>query len=593
MALPSKRQNSSVNPDKGVYVEMACVMEIRTDSEDPDFEDNPEDMFDFQKRVTHIPDNFCHKDKYTTNQSYFFCIVCNCDLKNLKPLRDHVTGNKHIRKACEFKRTVLGLPNEPQNAPRKKEQKKERPRIDVGQTLEERLRDCGEPAIGLDFITEYTNPRNRKDHPMYTCSLEGCKSAWGTSDDIYNHVKNHKHQKNFFKKLNPDDGRIMGMSKDQLLLKAAEYEEEEGGSDERDYTRIMKNNDYDKYMELRDRPDDWSEKKAKLGIVGARANSNMEPLGKRKRKESEPSQFDEKSWGGWELPTKEQILIDLENGFQTGIKDVRDKVEDFKGQKDDEKYEEIQFFQDTYKKLLSVLSNDNSPVFSSKVRKWESEFDVINGNLVEKVEAEDRSMKEISKLMAELEDEIKLYYSQKNTNKYNNIKQRIRELTDKVQKFKPSSPPNQQQKKTFNARLFALWKEFEDRAENIVEILEREVNPPAPKPDSEKTTSQRRLDMRKEATERYKQSLIGQVRNYLETFRDKFGDEEELNKFSHIIVEKKLLNPEVNAFTKKIETGRSKSWEEFVVSKDTMENVKKYLIQKMNRYTKGEVYRYK
>jgi len=512
-------------------------------------------------------------------------------LKNLRPLRDHVTGNKHIRKACEFKRQVMGMPNEPQNAPRKKEQKKDRPRIDVGQTLEQRLRDCGEPAIGLMYITEYTNPRNRKDHPMYTCSLEGCKSAWGTSDDIYNHVKNNKHQKNFFKKLNPDDGRIMGMSKDQLLIKAAEYEEEEGGSDERDYTVIIKNNDYEKYMELRDRPDDWSEKKAKLGIVGARANSNMEPLGKRKRKESEPPQFDEKSWGGWEPPTKQQILSDLESGFQTGIRDVRDKVEDFKGQKGDKKYEEIQFFQDTYKKLLSVLKNDSNPGFSSKVRNWELEFCAINNSLVEKVEAEDRSMKEISKLMAELEDEIQQYYSQKNTNKYKNIKERIKELTNKVTNFKPASQPNKDQKKKFNDRLFQLWKEFEDRAENVVEILERELNPP--KPDSEKTTSQKRLDMRKEAIERYQQSLVIEVKNYLQTFKDKFENDEELKTFSHFIVEKKLLNPEVNSFTKKIETGGSKSWEEFVVSNATKENVKKYLIQKLNRYSKGEVYKYK
>ena len=39
--------------------------------------------------------------------------------------------------------------------------------------------------------------------------------------------------------------------------------------------------DYEKYVELRDRPDDWSEKKASLGMVETSFNSNMEPLGKR------------------------------------------------------------------------------------------------------------------------------------------------------------------------------------------------------------------------------------------------------------------------------------------------------------------------
>ena len=64
------------------------------------------------------------------------------------------------RKATEKKRQILGLEKEPQNAPRKKEQKKERPRVDIGKTLESLLRECGEPAIGLEFITKFTNPRN-------------------------------------------------------------------------------------------------------------------------------------------------------------------------------------------------------------------------------------------------------------------------------------------------------------------------------------------------------------------------------------------------------------------------------------------------
>ena len=59
-------------------------------------------------------------------------------------------------------------------------------------------------------------------------------------------------------------------------------EEESGGPDKRDYDDISVVKDYDKYVELRDRPDDWSEKKAKLGIVG-KGNSNMEPLGQRSK----------------------------------------------------------------------------------------------------------------------------------------------------------------------------------------------------------------------------------------------------------------------------------------------------------------------
>ena len=44
MALPSSRQNTQVNPDKGIYVEMEDIMEVRYTSEDPDYYQPPEDI---------------------------------------------------------------------------------------------------------------------------------------------------------------------------------------------------------------------------------------------------------------------------------------------------------------------------------------------------------------------------------------------------------------------------------------------------------------------------------------------------------------------------------------------------------------------
>jgi len=378
MALPSSRlqesSGSSVDPDKGIYVDIRGIMEIRTASEDVDFEDQVEDMMDFQARTLAIPDDFCHKNRQTTEQKFFFCLVCNCDLKNLKPLRDHVKGNKHIRKACEKKREMMGLPKDPQNAPRKKDIKKERPRIDVGMSLQQRLEKCGEPAVGLEFIIEFLNPRNKKDHCMYTCKLAGCKSAWGTSDDMYNHVKNHKHQKNFFKKMNPDDLRLNGWTKDTLLIEASKLEDDEGGADERDYGVITQVREYEEYMELRNRPDDWSEKKAQMGIVGDRTNSNMEPL------------------AGWLLPTLSQCKENLQNDFARGLRDIKDMVEDFHGKKDDEKYKEIKFYQDMYSSLSSFLGSGEDADLESEVIQWNEELSNINNNLAEKVEDEDRAM---------------------------------------------------------------------------------------------------------------------------------------------------------------------------------------------------------
>ena len=68
----------------------------------------------------------------------------------------------------------------------------------------------------------------------------------------------------------PNDLRINGWTRDKLLSEAVEHERKEGGAYERDYGVIKIVNDYGKYMELRNRPVDWSEKKAQIGIVDER-----------------------------------------------------------------------------------------------------------------------------------------------------------------------------------------------------------------------------------------------------------------------------------------------------------------------------------
>ena len=72
----------TVDPDKGIYVNTRGVIQIRTASKDVDLEDRPLDMMDFQDRTLAIPKDYCRKNRQTTEQKLFFCLVCNCDLMN-------------------------------------------------------------------------------------------------------------------------------------------------------------------------------------------------------------------------------------------------------------------------------------------------------------------------------------------------------------------------------------------------------------------------------------------------------------------------------------------------------------------------------
>ena len=570
MALPSGRSQSgqtTVDPDRGIYVEMPGVMEIRYISDYTDYppEDN-EDMYckshmcthrqemlicpflylDFQARVPEIPENFCRKDRNTSEQAMFYCIMCNCDLKNIRPLRDHVKGRDHIRKALEYKRSVLNLPKLPQNAPRQKEKKKERPVVDIGLRLQERLEEDG-PAIGLEWITEFMNPKDARDHPLYTCSLEGCKSAWGNSDDMFYHVLNSKHQRNYLKKLAPEDDRIAGHTKDVILQLAIQLEEERGGAEERNYEDMKVEMRFREYIELRDRPDNWSEKKAQLGLIGGAANSNFEPLGKRRRRSLEESQFSEET-GGWRPPTRLSVEEDLGRNLSRGIADLRESVELFTGGRDSQQAATIRNHLETFQILLDHSGPSGPPALHS----ISAEFQALKEEFEEKLEAEDRALKEMKKQMAELEEEVKNYYSNRTSTKHANIKARIVKITKDLQKLKLSINNTPLQK-----RLTDLWEEFETRSESLEEIFRKQ---------QEQAEELSPVKMRLKMMERFEQELIEIVRGVFKEYKIRSKD-------AGTIVRKKILPEEVKAFEK-----TKRDWRDFKVSQESREAVKKFAV---------------
>ena len=100
---------------------------------------------------------------------------------------------------------------------------------------------------------------------MYSCSLDGCKSAWGTSDDMMHHVMNNNHIKNYFINiLREDKDKISQLTRNELLSRAVEYEEEAGGQDARNYGVIKIVRSYENYCEIRDRPQCLSMMTAKI-----------------------------------------------------------------------------------------------------------------------------------------------------------------------------------------------------------------------------------------------------------------------------------------------------------------------------------------
>ena len=251
-----------VDPDKGIYVEMLGVMEVRWLDEAGGYCQDSVDMIHFQQRQQDIPDKFCKKDKTSKLQAVFHCLLCWTDSKDINGLCAHIKGKKHVKKYFQYKNDVLGTwMLEPENATKKKTTKRERPVVDLGLSLEKRLQASGLPALGLEYITEHLNPEDQTDIPLYTCSL--CPGVWGNSDAMFHHVSNSMHYAKFLMKIEGFE-RISRLTRNQLLELAVKEEEKRGGPENRDYDVITKEADSEAYQDLWYRQSNRPEKRVRL-----------------------------------------------------------------------------------------------------------------------------------------------------------------------------------------------------------------------------------------------------------------------------------------------------------------------------------------
>ena len=141
---------------------------------------------------------------------------------------------------------------------------------------------------------------------MYNCKLEGCKSAWGNSDDMFNHVKKEKHIRNYFRSIFPDDHRVNSQTKNNLIKLAIDFCEEHNmmQAADRRYDEIITCFDAKEYHEIASRPMDWSENKQKFADRRGGADNNLPGF-------KDQELFNETKWKDLKAPSLEEAVDDL------------------------------------------------------------------------------------------------------------------------------------------------------------------------------------------------------------------------------------------------------------------------------------------
>ena len=221
------------------FVEIPGIIEIRWVSDDPDYYVAPIDLFDEQSKG--LPDYYGKKDKTTTEQAFFTCNICECELKSVVTLRAHCKGTQHIRKALNKKKEY----RKSQNSVKKEENANSNTERNYHfDTLFEWLdQGTSEAVVGIEYVTEFKSG-NKNDIPYYHCELSFCKDAQGNAESMKNHLLSLLHKQAFLEMKTGSFHKHQA----EVIQRVAEFTKDY----QRDFTKMREIVDRRKWSMVRD-----------------------------------------------------------------------------------------------------------------------------------------------------------------------------------------------------------------------------------------------------------------------------------------------------------------------------------------------------
>ncbi|XP_023331038.1 uncharacterized protein LOC111703357 isoform X2 [Eurytemora carolleeae] len=226
-------------PPDEIFVNCPGIIEIRWKYDDPLICKPSVDLFDEQKKGKGLSESHGKKDKQTSEQSYFRCLLCECDLMSVITLRAHKGGAQHTLKALkkygEYKKELANRPN------REPSPQVESKFLDLYAALEHKQTDI----VGFKYITEYCDDTNPNHNPLYHCSLRDCRNAQGDAEFMQRHMMKLIHRGSW---VEATSGMYMARSEDVIAYVRNHSESLQG-----DYCKMNQVNNREKYLQCKDK----------------------------------------------------------------------------------------------------------------------------------------------------------------------------------------------------------------------------------------------------------------------------------------------------------------------------------------------------
>jgi len=195
-----------------------------------------------------------HRQKKGEKKTYY-CKICILELSSEDTMINHLNGVKHVKRQSEWEGEGPGIVQIPNPRPS---------RVKVPVRLHQKIRECQDPIVGLNWIVEILPVSDPEMEPHYRCGLCGNQ---GIANGMFAHLTGRTHRKNFFEKIYKCD---MDLSQEKLLKLATKHAENEDKLDKKIETR---KSDDDYPWPVGKAP--WSVERGGSGVPPDRAPENF------------------------------------------------------------------------------------------------------------------------------------------------------------------------------------------------------------------------------------------------------------------------------------------------------------------------------
>ena len=385
-----------------------------------------------------------------------------------------------------------------------------------------------------------------------------------------------KHNKNYLMHV-LDDPRGPSLTKIEVMDRSVELDEQlRGPNRERDYKCMRRVRNEERYWELRERPDNWSEAKERGGGIGEerrkRAHDDFDcldyPLEKVRKEPERP----------WLRSTSDQEKADsmVENLNRLQVQ-IEQNLEKIRNEKRRDLKAVTKMAMEQFKYCLNVFQSlPNKGLVEKEIWDIKDSVEKLDDDYEAVMNSDVTAFRRMSDEVGNLREELRVFTGMRGDKEYERLRARIQAVVKDLTAFDTDEVEIRNQRSVLREEAARMLEQLKAKATRVAEVVEMQ------RTERARSSSQTCKDEFKKALARFITEKLSEYFNARPEVRNAAGDDFEAKFEGHVAQFLKMTYaPEVVKHEK-----AKKPWDDLRLGSNIRTNVADFIVKKMDQEIK-------